>query len=537
MNNQIPFKRFGTMIDCSRNAVMTVSALKKWIDITSELGYNTLMLYTEDTYELNDNPYFGYMRGRYTKAELKELSCYANEKGIELMPCIQTLAHLKTIMRWRAYSDIVDIDDILLADDERVYELIESMFKTLSECFTSRTVNVGMDEAHNVGKGKYFDIHGQVDRTEILIKHIKRVAEIGKKYGFSLCMWSDMFYRLCVGDYSADNFEISESARAQIPDNVELIYWDYYGNEKERYDKMLSSHEAIKSGTWFAGGLWTWEGFVPYNEISINRTKLAFESCVEHNIENVFLTLWGDNGGECSVFAVLPSLFYASEYAKGNRDEASIKSKFKKKFNMEFDDFMLLDLKQSNKTGEDVCNSSKYLLYNDPFIGIMDSLVFGNENEIYANCAQKLEKAKVNDEWKYLFDSELALCKVLSNKAQLGQMTRDAYSSKDFAKLESVLKKYYDVENDLKTFYEAYKTEWFTDKKAFGFEVIDARLGGLIYRINHCAKRLEKYISGEIDKIDELEEAQLDFEGNGADFKPRYMINNEWSKMISANNI
>ena len=45
------------MIDCSRNAVMTVDALKNWIDIMADLGYNTLMLYTEDTYEV-ENPVY-----------------------------------------------------------------------------------------------------------------------------------------------------------------------------------------------------------------------------------------------------------------------------------------------------------------------------------------------------------------------------------------------------------------------------------------------------------------------------------------------
>ena len=61
-------------VDCSRNSVMTVDALKEWIDIISDLGYNHLMLYTEDTYEVEGHPYFGYARGRYSKAELKELN-------------------------------------------------------------------------------------------------------------------------------------------------------------------------------------------------------------------------------------------------------------------------------------------------------------------------------------------------------------------------------------------------------------------------------------------------------------------------------
>ena len=53
------FRRFGTMLDCSRNAVMTVKALRRWIDLTADLGYNTLLLYMEDTYEIQGEPYCG----------------------------------------------------------------------------------------------------------------------------------------------------------------------------------------------------------------------------------------------------------------------------------------------------------------------------------------------------------------------------------------------------------------------------------------------------------------------------------------------
>ena len=52
LEETVGFRRFGTMLDCSRNAVMTVEALKRWIDLTADLGYNTLLLYTEDTYEI-----------------------------------------------------------------------------------------------------------------------------------------------------------------------------------------------------------------------------------------------------------------------------------------------------------------------------------------------------------------------------------------------------------------------------------------------------------------------------------------------------
>ena len=45
----------GVMLDCSRGAVYTVDALKKYIDVLAKMGYNSLQLYTEDTYEVKGN--------------------------------------------------------------------------------------------------------------------------------------------------------------------------------------------------------------------------------------------------------------------------------------------------------------------------------------------------------------------------------------------------------------------------------------------------------------------------------------------------
>ncbi|MBQ5800467.1 MAG: family 20 glycosylhydrolase, partial [Clostridia bacterium] len=151
---KLNLKRFGSLIDCSRNAVMNMKSLKEWIDMIADLGFNSLMVYTEDTYEVNGHPYFGYARGRYSKSEMKEMDAYARSRGVELIPYIQTLAHIEMIFRWKDYAPIHDCDDILLCDDERTYELIDSMFETLRECFSTHVVNVGMDEAKNMGRGK-----------------------------------------------------------------------------------------------------------------------------------------------------------------------------------------------------------------------------------------------------------------------------------------------------------------------------------------------------------------------------------------------
>lgn len=67
----------GAMLDASRNAVMRVDAIKQMLRYMAVMGLNGLMMYTEDTYEVPELPYFGYMRGRYTAEELRECDDYA----------------------------------------------------------------------------------------------------------------------------------------------------------------------------------------------------------------------------------------------------------------------------------------------------------------------------------------------------------------------------------------------------------------------------------------------------------------------------
>ena len=109
-------ENIGLMLDCSRGAVPTVDTLKELIDLLSAMGYNRLELYTEDTYEIEGRPFFGYMRGRYSGEEIRTVDAYAKGKGIELVPCIQVLAHLEHIFRWDEFVPMRDCNDILLVD-------------------------------------------------------------------------------------------------------------------------------------------------------------------------------------------------------------------------------------------------------------------------------------------------------------------------------------------------------------------------------------------------------------------------------------
>ena len=85
----------GFMFDCSRNSVLKVEMVKRLTRQTALMGLEWFLLYTEDTYEVKGYPYFGALRGRYTEEEIRECDAYAALFGVEMIPCIQALAHLQ----------------------------------------------------------------------------------------------------------------------------------------------------------------------------------------------------------------------------------------------------------------------------------------------------------------------------------------------------------------------------------------------------------------------------------------------------------
>ena len=214
------FKTNGAMVDMSRNAVMNVKTVKTMLRKMALMGLNTFMLYTEDTYEIDGYPYFGYMRGRYTKAELKELDAYALSLGIEMIPCVQMLGHLATHLHWSASGAYRDTVNALLVGSEATEKLLRAMLESISECFTTRRIHVGMDETHDLGTGAYLDQYGYKDRQDIYFEHLNKVIALCREYGFAPMMWSDMFFRL-------DGRNIKEYSPEEYYDMFGIIFQDF----------------------------------------------------------------------------------------------------------------------------------------------------------------------------------------------------------------------------------------------------------------------------------------------------------------------
>ena len=121
------FELLGVIVDVSHNGVLRPETVRALIRRCVLMGINTFILYAKDTYEVPGEPFFGYLRGRYTQKELRDLDAYANRFGVEMFLAIQTLGHLGQVLQWPAYADYRDMDEILIVGEKKTYELIDRM--------------------------------------------------------------------------------------------------------------------------------------------------------------------------------------------------------------------------------------------------------------------------------------------------------------------------------------------------------------------------------------------------------------------------
>lgn len=508
------FDTLGVMVDASRNGVLAVDAGKHLLRRLALMGLNMMMLYTEDTYEVSGEPFFGYLRGRYTCDELKDLDDYADLFGIEMIPCIQALSHLEQILQWDAYADYRDTATVMLADSDKTYALLERMINAAQAPFRTQRIHLGMDEAHGIGTGRYRQIHGEKRPFDILNEHLARVRDICTRLGLRPMIWSDMYFRLGskTNSYYDPDAAVPEDVRAQIPEDVELIYWDYYHRDPEAYGRMITRHRELGKEPIFAGGLWTWNHFWAPLTFAMNTVEASMTACKSHGVREAFTTLWGDDGMECDVFSALPALqLFADHGYADSVDQSRLRENFRGTCDADFDDWVAADgidsLPCLRAPEDSFTNASKWLLWQDPFLSIMDPCVEDAPlRKHYEQLADALFRAadKGPRARRLLFPAWIA--KTLAYKSELRRRLAGAYKSGDKMQLgELIAGDLANLETALDELWQCHRSVWQACYKPFGWEVVERRYGGLMLRLRTVRKRIQDYIDGLVPALPELE--------------------------------
>jgi hypothetical protein len=517
VEENVVFETLGIMLDCSRNAVMKTEYLKKWLRRLTLMGYNMVMLYCEDTYQLPDEPYFGFMRGGYSLEEMQDVDAYAARLGVEMVPCIQTLGHLEHMIRWHVYRNVTDTERVMMVDEEKTYALIEKMLQFWSSAFKSRRVHVGMDETHDLGRGRFMDKFGYERGFDLFNRHLDRVNQISKKFGYKPIIWSDMYFRMGNPDqnYYDPATVIPDDVKAKIPQDAELCYWDYYHRDEAFYSDWIQRHRDLGFEPLMGSGVWTWVCMWYDHEQTVATVTPCLSACRKAKVKDVFFTMWGDNGAYCEYDSSLAGLAWAADlsYGGGGSDD-EVSPLFEAVCGGSYKDQLTACDMQPRIDWEDGkmrCFTS-LMIWEDPMLGLywrefrhFDENIWEFIRKELAGTREKLagsvdnrEAGDIGHAWN--------ICDFLVKKIDFRSALLAAYEKRDRKALTELKDRGVpEVNAAMEKMAASFRRQWLKRNKPFGLEIMQVRFGGQIARYNEIAVRIDELLSGVVDSIPELE--------------------------------
>lgn len=520
VREESPFTTFGIMLDCSRNAVMTVAHFQRWLRRLTLLGYNMAMLYTEDTYELPGEPFFGHQRGRYTRDELKAIDDYADRLGIEMIGCIQTLGHLEQVLKWPVYGGIRDAGGVLLTGEEKTYALIDRMLRFYGEVFRSRRIHIGMDEAFDLGRGQYLNRHGWQREFDIFNRHLAEVVKACNRHALHPMIWSDMYFRMGskTMDYYDKECRVPPDVAAMIPKQAQVVYWDYYHDDPDFYTDWIRRHRDLGFEPIMGSGVWTWGLFWHAREVTERNGGACVDACRNAGLKEIFFTMWGDDGGYCDFDSALAGLAFVAEkaYGAGEPTTAVLAKRFAAICGSSYRAQTLAgDLQGANSKPIHLAA----VLWDDPLLALfLAPLVVRERGTLrkarrhLARLAQQLRPYDADRGAGNLHHARL-LAETIAFKLELTEEVLTAYAKGDHKRLAAARRRIPVMTRRLRALAESFRTVWLANNKPFGLEVMQIRLAGLLARYVELGRRLQAYASGELESIPELDASREPPEG------------------------
>ncbi len=511
-----PFTTLGVMLDCSRNAVMTVAYMKQWLRRLALLGYNLVMLYTKDTYQLPEEPYFGYLRGSYTLDELREMDAYAASLGIEMTACIQTLGHLEPVLKWPAYGMIRDTSSVMMVGESASYRLVEKMIAFWSGALRSRRIHVGMDETHDLGRGRYLDRHGYRRGFDLFNQHLKRVTHICERYGVKPLIWSDMYFRLGSRQMSYYDRQsvVPADVVARIPRQATLVYWDYYHKDKDFYLEWIRRHRRMGFEPIMASGVWTWFKLWHDAVLTERNAGASIAACRQAKLRELFFTMWGDDGNYCDFDSALAGLVFTAEQAINGQSKAAVVSKRLRAI-------CAAEYKITRKASRlESIAAAAAILWDDPLLGIYLHNLRAKRPALWRRLPMRYQQLACQlRRWRHAsgagsIEHAWRLAHLLALKTDLAQRITRAYFRRDPRALAKAQRDIRAVTMALQELTGSYRRLWLERYKSFGLEVLQIRLAGLQARFRELDQRLDDYLSGKISVIEELEANRRPPKGN-----------------------
>lgn len=227
----------------------TVQYLKDYIDFAKENGYNSVLLYLEAAVKVACTPFF-YEEETYTPDEIREVVAYGNEKGIDIIPGLENLAHAENFLQYKELEFLSEtkeagegargvrgggVGDCICISNPKAMEFMDTYYTQVVSLFTSQYVHAGMDEPFDFATCPrcVARLKNGETKKDLFYTHLMRTYRLLKSLGKRMMMWDDFFQYMDVVP--------------ELPKDIIMCTWNYGYITDEPYGFWLNR----KKKDWF----------------------------------------------------------------------------------------------------------------------------------------------------------------------------------------------------------------------------------------------------------------------------------------------
>ena len=183
----------GFQYDIARGQSVDVDFCKRVIREAARYKMNCIMFYMEDDYKFEKYPFTG-RPGTFTKAKAQELSKYADQYHVMLIPQYESLGHAGAVLSHPELKDLREGNStwVFCTNEPKVWQFLDDAYAELAEAFpNSKYIHVGGDEFEGpFGTCPRCKAIRDKDGIGALYAlHMNKLNQLCKKYHRTMMFW------------------------------------------------------------------------------------------------------------------------------------------------------------------------------------------------------------------------------------------------------------------------------------------------------------------------------------------------------------
>ena len=222
----------GFSIDAART-VEDMDHYFRMVDFSVEWGFNCLVFRLTDdegsSLKFKTHPELKTHPGAFTSVELKALVKYASDKGIEMIPEVESFGHTKYITETERYSFLEDILDpsITWANgicpvSDSTLQLMKDLYSEVAEIFPSQYLHIGCDETNWGGNEMTRKALEEKSKIEIWAEYVNQLNGFVKELGKRSIIWGDVPIRE------------DQELLGMLDKDIVIMDWNYWLTDEQK---------------------------------------------------------------------------------------------------------------------------------------------------------------------------------------------------------------------------------------------------------------------------------------------------------------